>query len=83
MANFHNTIGDRMIPSQRPMMLASAVELSNLVKSENTVTWSNREAVDKYIARLQFVVDRLSLENNQLYSYHMQILNKVILVFLF
>lgn len=59
------------------MMLSSAVELSNLVKSENTVTWSDREAVDEYIAKLQTVVDRLSLENNQLYFYHMQILNKV------
>lgn len=66
-----------MIPSQRPMMLSSAMELSNLVKSENTVTWSNREAVDAYIARLQSVVDQLSLENNQLYFYHMRILNKV------
>ncbi len=31
-ANFHNTIGDRMIISQRPMMLEAAVGLAQLVK---------------------------------------------------
>lgn len=66
-----------MIPSQRPMMLSSAMELSKLVKSENSVTWSNSSAVDQYIARLQTVVERLATENNELYFYHTQITQKV------
>jgi hypothetical protein len=34
--------------------------------------------VDKYIARLQTAVERLSRENNKLASYHAQIIDKVI-----
>ncbi len=76
-AAFHNTVGDRMVPSQRPMMLSLAVELSNLVRSENRVTWSNHQAVGEYISRLQTVVNHLASENNRLYFYHTQILQKV------
>lgn len=67
-----------MIPSQRPMMLSTAMELSKLVKSENSVTWSDSDSVNEYILRLQAVVDRLAMENNQLYFYHNQILKKVL-----
>lgn len=67
-----------MIPSQRPMMLASAMELAKLVKSENSVTWSDSKAVDQYISRLQSIVEKLAADNNQLYFYHSQILQKVL-----
>nr|CAD7453928.1 unnamed protein product [Timema tahoe] len=77
-ANFHNTIGDRMIPSQRPMMLEAALEMAQLVKQQTGVTWGDTSAVDSYIARLQSVVERLSRENNKLASYHVQISDKVI-----
>nr|CAD7594425.1 unnamed protein product [Timema genevievae] len=77
-ANFHNTIGDRMIPSQRPMMLEAALEMAQLVKQQTGVTWGDTAAVDSYIARLQSVVERLSRENNKLASYHVQISDKVI-----
>lgn len=33
-AAFHNTIGDRMIPCQRPIMLKQAIELARLVQGE-------------------------------------------------
>ncbi|PNF38602.1 hypothetical protein B7P43_G03949, partial [Cryptotermes secundus] len=79
-ANFHNTIGDRMIPSQRPMMLEAALDLAHLVEEQNGVTWSDTAAVDKYIARLQTAVERLSKENNKLASYHAQIRDKVIML---
>ena len=77
-ANFHNTIGDRMIASQRPMMLEAALDLARLVQEQNGVTWSDTAAVDKYIVRLQTAVERLSRENNKLASYHAQIRDKVI-----
>ncbi|XP_069679211.1 cytoplasmic dynein 2 heavy chain 1 isoform X2 [Periplaneta americana] len=79
-ANFHNTIGDRMIASQRPMMLEAALDLARLVQEQNGVTWSDTAAVDKYIARLQTTVERLSRENNKLASYHAQIREKVIVL---
>ncbi|KAJ9584167.1 hypothetical protein L9F63_021464, partial [Diploptera punctata] len=77
-ANFHNTIGDRMIASQRPMMLEAALDFNRLVQEQNGVTWSDTVAVDKYIARLQISVERLSRENNKLAAYHAQIRDKVI-----
>lgn len=79
-ANFHNTIGDRMIPSQRPMMLEAALKLAELVDEQNGVTWSDTKAVDRYISKLQTAVERLSRENNKLASYHLQIRDKVSMV---
>lgn len=68
-ANFHNTIGDRIIPCQRPIMLKSALELSNLVKSQS-VSWNNEESVKKYIMVLQEAINQLSRDNNLLSGYH-------------
>ncbi|XP_046395709.1 cytoplasmic dynein 2 heavy chain 1 [Ischnura elegans] len=81
-ANFHNTIGDRMIPSQRPMMLKAALELSQLVRGEGNamekVTWSDTAAVSNYLNQLKSAVDRLSKENNRLAAYHLEIQEKAI-----
>ncbi|XP_017783105.1 PREDICTED: cytoplasmic dynein 2 heavy chain 1 [Nicrophorus vespilloides] len=76
-ANFHNTIGDKMIPSQRPMMLISAVELSRLVQNQEVVSWGDIEAVEKYVETLKTAVDKLSTENDLLTSYHFQVLDKI------
>ncbi|KAK4887690.1 hypothetical protein RN001_003961 [Aquatica leii] len=76
-ANFHNTIGDRMIPSQRPMMLASALNLAKLVQEQEVVSWDNIERVEQYIKNLQIAVEKLSNENNLLATYHFQIMDKI------
>lgn len=76
-ANFHNTIGDRMLPSQRPMMLASALELSRLVQEQEVVSWGDEKSVDEYVNSLKLAVEKLSKENNLLTSYNSQILEKV------
>lgn len=68
-ANFHNTIGDRIIPCQRPIMLKNALELSNLVKSQS-VSWNNEDSVRKYIMVLQDAINQLSRDNNLLSGYH-------------
>ncbi|XP_059611101.1 cytoplasmic dynein 2 heavy chain 1 [Phlebotomus argentipes] len=70
-ATFHNTIGDRMIPCQRPIMLKNAVELSNLVRSES-VAWNDEESVKRYIGVLQGAVQKLSKDNAILAGYHEQ-----------
>ncbi|XP_058827016.1 cytoplasmic dynein 2 heavy chain 1-like [Topomyia yanbarensis] len=70
-ATFHNTIGDRMIPCQRPIMLNNAMEFSKLVKSES-VSWNDEHSVERYIDSLQQAVKRLSKDNNQLTGYHEQ-----------
>lgn len=68
-SNFHNTIGDRIIPCQRPIMLKNAMELSNLVKSQS-VSWNDEESVQKYILVLQDAINTLSRDNNLLSGYH-------------
>ncbi|KAI5737300.1 hypothetical protein M8J76_012015 [Diaphorina citri] len=76
-ANFHNTIGDRMVISQRPMMLATALELAKLVQGQHGITWTNTGAVNSYIGRLQTVVEKLANENNKLAWYHSRMIDKV------
>ncbi|XP_061401208.1 cytoplasmic dynein 2 heavy chain 1, partial [Musca vetustissima] len=70
-ATFHNTIGDRMIPCQRPIMLKNAMELSKLVHSE-TVAWNDEESVLRYVNMLQAAVSKLSTDNTLLVGYHEQ-----------
>lgn len=76
-ASFHNTIGDRMISSQRPMMLSSAIELLNLVKQQQCVTWTDIQSVDIYILEMRKIMEKISLENQTLANYHQSISNKV------
>ncbi|XP_076274081.1 dynein cytoplasmic heavy chain beethoven isoform X2 [Rhynchophorus ferrugineus] len=76
-ANFHNTIGSRMVPSQKPMMLSSALELSKLVQEQEVVSWGNEKAVEKYVDVLKRAVDKLSRNNNLLTSYHIEIVDKI------
>lgn len=68
-ASFHNTIGDRMIACQRPIMLKNAVELSNLVQGES-VAWNDEESVSRYVKVLQSAVHKLSKDNALLAGYH-------------
>lgn len=68
-ANFHNTIGDRMIACQRPIMLSNARELSGLVRGES-VKWNDRASVDRYVQMLQVSVGRLDRDNSYLYGQH-------------
>ncbi|CAH0554579.1 unnamed protein product [Brassicogethes aeneus] len=76
-ANFHNTIGDRMIPSLKPLMLTSALELSKLVQEQEVVSWGDEQSVEKYVLCLKNAVEKLSKENNMLSIYHNQVLEKI------
>ena len=80
-ATFHNTIGGRMIPSQRPMMLEAALGLAQLVKEQTDMTWENTEQVQRYIEKLQQHVEQLARQNNKLAGYHKQIRVKVLELF--
>lgn len=76
-AHFHNTVGDRMIPSQRPMMLISALNFSKLVQEEEVVSWRDIKSVQKYVDTLKGAVEKLANENNVLTSYHIQVTEKI------
>lgn len=75
-ATFHNTIGDRMIPCQRPIMLKNAMELSKLVQSES-VAWNDEESVNRYVSTLQNAVSKLSRDNSFLAGQHEEAKNIV------
>ncbi|XP_076621618.1 dynein cytoplasmic heavy chain beethoven [Colletes latitarsis] len=69
-ATFHNTIGDRMVPSQRPLMLTTALELARAVQEQSGVVWSDPLAVDAYTARLKELVRKFAQQNSELAAKH-------------
>ncbi|XP_050496495.1 cytoplasmic dynein 2 heavy chain 1 [Bombus huntii] len=69
-ATFHNTIGDRMVPSQRPLMLTTALELARAVQEQSGVVWSDPQAVDAYTARLKELVRKFAQQNSELAAKH-------------
>ncbi|XP_033109038.1 cytoplasmic dynein 2 heavy chain 1-like [Anneissia japonica] len=87
-AHFHNTIAEQMIPSQRPMMLTSAIAFQNIIKNPKKgakesdgklqVTWDNPEELEAYIQKLQSAAERLTTENRRLRKIHNTIAEKVV-----
>lgn len=76
-----------MIPSQKPMMLDSALGFERLVKNpkagskegggKTQVTWDNPPELEAYIDKLQAAADKLTSENRRLRKYHQNINDKV------
>lgn len=66
-----------MVPSQRPMMLAGALELSKLVQEQEVVSWGDVKSVEKYVECLQLAVEKLASQNDLLTMYHVRIMQKV------
>lgn len=82
-ARFHNTIGEAIVRSQRPMVLEEAVELTRLVGKEIDATWST-------VGKLQHLADKLtrlvsSFGNNIefLSRKHQSIMEKIKQLYLF
>ncbi|CAH0628959.1 unnamed protein product [Chrysodeixis includens] len=76
-ASFHNTLGERMIPSTRPMMLQAALDLSNLVQDQKAVYWDDVEQLSNYTNKLKKIVLKLETQNTYLTSQHVAIRNIV------
>ena len=76
-----------MIPSQKPMMLDSALGFERLVKNpkagskesggKTQVTWDNPQELEAYIDKLQAATDKLTSENRRLRKCHHNICDKV------
>ena len=76
-----------MIPSQKPMMLDSALAFERLVKNpkagskegggKTQVTWDNPPELEAYIDKLQAAADKLTSENRRLRKCHHNISDKV------
>lgn len=76
-ADFHNNIGDSILPCLKPLMLEAARSLSSLLQEQNVVTWDQADNVNAYIRRLQQAMQRLTALNQQLTACHGQIEEKV------
>ncbi|KAM3968298.1 LOW QUALITY PROTEIN: dynein cytoplasmic heavy chain beethoven [Aphomia sociella] len=76
-ASFHNTLGERMIPSTRPMMLQAALDLSALVQDQKSVYWDDVNQLASYTDKLKKAVLKLETQNTYLTSQHVAIRNIV------
>ncbi|XP_038213294.1 cytoplasmic dynein 2 heavy chain 1 [Zerene cesonia] len=72
-ASFHNTLGERMIPSTRPMMLQAALDLSALVQNQKPVFWNDEEQLAIYTKNLKKMVLKLESQNTYLTGQHVAI----------
>uniref|UniRef100_A0A670Y532 Dynein cytoplasmic 2 heavy chain 1 n=1 Tax=Pseudonaja textilis TaxID=8673 RepID=A0A670Y532_PSETE len=80
-AHFYNSIDQQMIPSQKPMMLQSALAFEQIIKhskAEGQITWDNPKELDVYIKKLQSAAERLATENRKLRKWHMSFVEKVV-----
>ena len=62
-ANFYNTMGSQIIPSQKAMLLETLLEFETAVqkptvgsRADGTVTWSNPDQCQAFVKRLQVCV---------------------------
>ncbi|XP_052738057.1 cytoplasmic dynein 2 heavy chain 1 isoform X2 [Bicyclus anynana] len=76
-ASFHNTLGERMVPSTRPMMLQTALELSALVSEHQPLYWRDAEQLAVYTDQLKQMVLKLEGQNVYLTGQHIAIRNIV------
>uniref|UniRef100_H2ZEZ5 Uncharacterized protein n=1 Tax=Ciona savignyi TaxID=51511 RepID=H2ZEZ5_CIOSA len=85
-AHFYNTIDQQMIPSQRPLMLESALNFERTIKKpkagskvglEVHITWDRPEELEEYITKLQQAADKLTTENRRLRKQHNVICDKI------
>lgn len=88
-ANFYNTIDQQMIPSQRPMMLESALMFEKIIKNPKGastkddggkihITWNKPGELEVYIKKLQKTAQKLTTENRQYRKQHGIIRDKVV-----
>uniref|UniRef100_A0ABM5FWF4 Cytoplasmic dynein 2 heavy chain 1 n=2 Tax=Agamidae TaxID=81953 RepID=A0ABM5FWF4_9SAUR len=80
-AHFYNSIDQQMIPSQKPMMLQSALAFEQIIKhskAEGQITWDNPKELETYIKKLQSAAERLATENRKLRKWHTNFTEKVV-----
>jgi dynein heavy chain 2 len=87
-ANFYNNFKNQLIPSQKTMLLESAVafelEVKNMDKNRkerDPISWNNPSQVESYIHRVQLSMDRIHSENRKLCKLHATIAEKVVQLF--
>ncbi|KAH7968366.1 hypothetical protein HPB52_007978 [Rhipicephalus sanguineus] len=78
-ASFYSTVADQMIPSQRPLMLGLAEELTGALRQR--VPWGDVTALDAFVGRLRGLAARLAGRNRHLRALHLAVCRKVMSLF--
>ncbi|XP_049522370.1 LOW QUALITY PROTEIN: cytoplasmic dynein 2 heavy chain 1-like [Dermacentor silvarum] len=78
-ASFYSTVADQMIPSQRPLMLGLAEELTAALRQR--VPWGDVVALDAFVGRLRALAARLAGRNRHLRAVHLALCRKVMSLF--
>jgi dynein heavy chain 2 len=63
-ANFYNTMGEQMIPSQMGMLLTEAQYFERVIKENKGVTWNNPEICDRYMSDLMQAAEKVQFIAN-------------------
>uniref|UniRef100_A0A8D0H431 Cytoplasmic dynein 2 heavy chain 1 n=1 Tax=Sphenodon punctatus TaxID=8508 RepID=A0A8D0H431_SPHPU len=86
-AHFYNSIDQQMIPSQKPMLLQSALAFEQIIKHSKAgpegkapITWNNPKELEAYIQKLQSAAERLATDNRKLRKWHTNFTEKVVVL---
>ena len=81
-ASFYNSIGSKMIPSTKPMLLKKAIEfealIKNIAKNEKQMKWENPDELEKFARSLQACSEDFKQANDQIIQKHSE-LKKLVL----
>ncbi|CBY08725.1 unnamed protein product [Oikopleura dioica] len=81
-ASFYNSIGSKMIPSTKPMLLKKAIEfealIKNIAKNEKQMKWENPDELEKFARSLQACSEDFKQANDQIIQKHNE-LKKLVL----
>ena len=81
-ANFYNTIRDKIIPSQMGLLLLEAQRFEKVIKEQKgTTRWNNTEECERYMERLMHVTEELTTRNTKLKSMHLALASQVSALF--
>ena len=77
-ANFYNTIREKIIPSQMGMLLLEAQKFERTIKDQRGGTrWNNTEECERFMERLMSITEELTSRNTKLKSLHISLANQV------
>lgn len=76
-ANFYNTIGEQIIPSQMGLLLKEASQFERIVKDNKGATWDRPEVCEEYMERLMVATDSLTSRNRKLRNLHTILADRV------
>jgi dynein heavy chain 2 len=76
-ANFYNTIKEKIIPSQMGMLLLEAQKFERAIREQKGTKWNNTEECERYMTKLMQITEELTTRNTKLKSLHLNLASNV------